>query len=48
MVKTYNFMFYSDRNCSFVDKYSQIDSTTNIGQCEDTDNAVSQNGLCFV
>ena len=41
-------MLNSENNCSFSDKFSQIDSTTNIGQCESTDIAISQNGLFFV
>ena len=47
-IKTYDCILNSDRNCSFSDKFSQIDSTTNIGQCESTDTAVSQNGLFFL
>ena len=48
MVKTYKFILNSDRNCSLTDKFSQIDSTTNIGRCESTDTTVSQNGLFFI
>ena len=38
----------SETNCSFSHNFSQIDSNTNIGQCESTDTAVSQNGLFFI
>ena len=40
-------MLNSETNCSFSDNISQIDSITDIGQCEITDTAVSQNGLFF-
>ena len=48
MIQTYNFILNIENKCSFSDKFSQIHSTTNIGQCESTDTAVSQNGLFFV
>ena len=41
-------MLNSDRKYSFSDKFSQIDSTMDIDQCENTDTAVSQNGLFFL
>ena len=47
-IKTYTFISNSENNCSFADKFSQIDSNTNIGQCESTDTAVSQNGSFFI